>query len=114
MLEQLDGDEESYNEILRIFLEDASVQMEKLKRSIEENDLLLVRQHAHTIKGASANIGANALKEAAFQMELAGKENDPDRARSLLELVEQSFESLKDILMSMEDTNKGIQATNPP
>jgi Hpt domain len=56
------------------------------------------RRQAHTIKGAAANIGAPALRAAAYEIEELGKKNDLGPAAKGLLRLEAEFERLKKIL----------------
>jgi HPt (histidine-containing phosphotransfer) domain-containing protein len=54
-----------------------------LKEALDNGDALSVQRQAHTLKGASANIGAVALQEMAYQIEVAGEAGDLVKAGSL-------------------------------
>jgi two-component system sensor histidine kinase/response regulator len=95
---RFDWEETLCNELLGIFLEDTPSQLGKLKQAVEAQDALLVEQYAHAIKGASANIGANALRGAAHEMERAGKDHDMGKAHFLVGKLEGRFEELREIL----------------
>lgn len=98
MLERVDVDEELCNELLDIFVQDIPVRLEELKQALADNDAVLLTQHAHAIEGASANIGAHALREVAFEMEMAGRERRLDRTISLVERLERELDRLKTAL----------------
>jgi two-component system sensor histidine kinase/response regulator len=65
----LDGDEEAAAEIIAEFLDDASRQIAALGRAVASGDQSLVLQHAHALKGASANVGAKTLRRLSAQLE---------------------------------------------
>jgi HPt (histidine-containing phosphotransfer) domain-containing protein len=70
-------------EILRMFDEIVAVHFCRLEQAVERSDML---HHAHTIKAASAGVGAWALAEHAGEMEreiAAGGERDPERVADL-------------------------------
>ncbi|MDY6987826.1 MAG: response regulator [Thermodesulfobacteriota bacterium] len=98
LFQRFDGDETLCNELLGIFLEDTPGQLEKLKQAVQDNDASQVELSAHAIKGASANIGADALKDAAYQLEIAGKAHDMGKAQSFVGKLEGQFEELRKIL----------------
>ncbi|NOZ08581.1 MAG: response regulator [FCB group bacterium] len=95
LLNRVEGDEEIYKEILEIYLEDTPKQIVKLKQYIAENNSDHVRNQAHTLKGASANVGAVRLQKISFELEKAGKQGEREVMPSLLAEVENEFESLK-------------------
>jgi len=98
LLHRLDGDEELCNKLLGDFVEDASAQLAKLKQGLAGNDAAQVEKQAHTLKGSSATMGAQALSGVAFEMETAGREHRLDKARSLVAALEQEFEKLRGVL----------------
>jgi HPt (histidine-containing phosphotransfer) domain-containing protein len=70
-------------EILRMFDEIVAVHFARLEQAVERSDML---HHAHTIKAASAGVGAWALAEHAGEMEreiAAGGGRDPERVADL-------------------------------
>ena len=52
-------------------------------------------RHAHSIKGASANVCAEALREVASQIETAGKEGDLGPALAHMKELEVQFELVR-------------------
>jgi len=89
------GDEELANEILGKFLEDAPRKFTALKEALDNGDIGLVQREPHTLKGASANIGAVSLQEMAYQIEVAGEARDLVKAGSLAAQLDKQFEVLK-------------------
>jgi HPt (histidine-containing phosphotransfer) domain-containing protein len=72
-------------------------QIEALRSYVQTGDYLGVERQAHTIKGASANIGGESLRAAALEMEKAGKEKSSDLTM-LLHKVEREFERLREAI----------------
>jgi CheY-like chemotaxis protein/HPt (histidine-containing phosphotransfer) domain-containing protein len=97
LLDRLDGDEEFCNELIRICLRDVPGRIESIKKALEENKAELVQKQAHNIKGASANIGAKALSEVAFELELAGKNHELKTAPSMIEQLERELDRFQAI-----------------
>src|SRR5450756_280976 len=60
LLHLLGGDRESAAEITAEFLKDAPLQAAALHEALAAGDAALARRQAHTLKGASANVGAEA------------------------------------------------------
>ena len=89
------GDEELANEILGEFMEDVPRKFTALKEAVGKGDAPLVQIEAHTLKGASANVGALALQDIAYQIELAGEAKDLVKASSLVSQLDKQFEMLK-------------------
>jgi len=74
--DRLMGDLEMVNMILNSFLEDIPIQMDLLSQSISSADWKTASRIAHTIKGASANVGADDFSQLASKIEQS-LHNDP-------------------------------------
>jgi CheY-like chemotaxis protein/HPt (histidine-containing phosphotransfer) domain-containing protein len=98
LLERLMDDRELARTIVEEFLSDVPLQVRKLGDYLSEKDATGVGHQAHTIKGAAANMGAHALREAAFQLEMSGKEDRLADALDLLPRLESEFKRLKQFL----------------
>ena len=66
-LESVLGDE--LNELFNEFLSDTPVIIEKLEKSLAENNLEKTRELSHYLKGSGGNIGAQAFSEACKALE---------------------------------------------
>jgi CheY-like chemotaxis protein/HPt (histidine-containing phosphotransfer) domain-containing protein len=95
LLERLMGDEEMADTILELFLEDIPLQIQGLKKFLDAGDAPGTERQAHTIKGASANVGGEALHQVAWAIEQAGKTGELDTARNLTTELEARFDRLK-------------------
>jgi PAS domain S-box-containing protein len=104
-LERLMDDEELAIMIQDGFLTDIPQQIEALKAFLETGDVSGAERQAHTIKGASANIGAERLRAVAFKMEKTAKAQDMAAAGALIGELESQFYQLK------EDIQNGYKAT---
>ena len=98
LLERVGGDKDLLNEIIAMFIEDIPVQLEELKQGIKENDAAVIRGQGHKIKGASATVGAEAMRQAAHEIELAGTDGKLDSVSGLVVKLEQEFERLKGVV----------------
>ena len=97
-LERVMGDEELVREITEMFLADLPVQLEELAAAVSSGDCLLAGQLAHGVKGASANVGGEALREMAFELEKAGKAGDLSALKTLLPRTQERFARLKEAM----------------
>lgn len=96
--DRVDGDEELLVELLQTFMEYTPHQLQEIHRALEAGDALRLQGQAHSLKGAAASISADALKEAAWQLELAGQNGELDQARSLVGTLSREFDRLKEVL----------------
>jgi len=70
----MDDSKELFEEIVRLFLEDAQPHIEKIKNGIAQGDANAIRHSAHTLKGMVGIFAAERTMQAAAKVEvLAGK-----------------------------------------
>ncbi|HCK99695.1 MAG TPA: hypothetical protein DHW42_06290 [Candidatus Marinimicrobia bacterium] len=93
LLERLDGDEELCRELIGMFIKQAPVYIEDLKLFFKDNNISDFTRQAHSIKGASANVGAHRIKHWAAKAEDAMKNNDFDNIYSYIKNIEDEFEN---------------------
>ena len=96
--DRFEGDEETINAVVSTFLDDAPNQIRFLKEALETKDAEAVKQRAHSLKGASGNVGAPVLQALSLQAEDAGKAGDLDRAAAAIGEMDGAFEALKTAL----------------
>lgn len=97
-LERIDGDADFLEDLVETFLEYAPSQLQGIQQALTAGDATRVRDEAHSLKGAAASISAEALYEAARQMELAGEQGQLDDAIRLMERVTQEYTRLCQLL----------------
>ena len=102
LLERLGGDTQLYDEIIGVFLQDVPKQIRALDDAINQGDAIIVHRQAHTLNGASANIGAVGLGEVAFQLERASEKQDLSQAVGILDCVKTEFNRLESMLTAKQ------------
>ncbi len=105
MMDRLGGDKELARELIGGFLEDLPKQISALRGYLESGDVQNTVRQAHTIKGASANMGGEALSAVAFEMEMAAKNGDLESVAARQSDLEAQFIRLKE---AMNDCLKGL------
>ena len=100
LIDRLLGDKDLANEILDEYMSDVPHKFNTLKKALDNGDARLIQQQAHSLKGASANVGAMALEKTAYRIELAGKAEDLTKAGELILELTMQFEILKKSLNS--------------
>jgi HPt (histidine-containing phosphotransfer) domain-containing protein len=80
------------------FLDDIPRQMHALRESLDAGDVAVTERQAHTIKGASANVGAERLRAVASEMEQAAKARDLGAVQVRMADLERQFEAVKDAM----------------
>ena len=92
---RLMDDDELTKTVEYAFLEEIPTLIEALKDGLQEGDAEQVGRHAHSIKGASANVCPEALRDVAHQIETAGREGDLGPALAQMTDLEVQFELVK-------------------
>ena len=95
LLERLMGDEELARRILEYFRTDTPRQIQALKDLLEAEDPSGAERQAHAIKGVAGNVGGEALRAVAFEMEEASRAGDLDAVQACMAELESQFERLK-------------------
>jgi HPt (histidine-containing phosphotransfer) domain-containing protein len=93
-LEQAGEDEELLAELLALLCESSSGDLAKMKTGQEKGDAKLMGEMAHSIKGAAASLGVEALRDVAYGIEKAGRDNDLGAASSLVSSLERLISEL--------------------
>jgi HPt (histidine-containing phosphotransfer) domain-containing protein len=104
MLERLGNDEDLAQLVAGGFLNDIPRQIAALRDCLDAGDAPAAGRRAHTIKGASSNVGGEALRALAFGMEKAGKAGDLASMAAHMDGLELEFVRLKDA-MAHENPN---------
>ncbi len=73
--ENLGLDEDEYRELIELFVETGLSDYGNLKRGLDTDDMAQIAQAAHTIAGASGNLGLMDMHKVAKQIELQAGEN---------------------------------------
>jgi signal transduction histidine kinase/CheY-like chemotaxis protein/HPt (histidine-containing phosphotransfer) domain-containing protein len=77
--------------VIKLFLDDAPVLVDRMQLAAEDNDLPALREAAHSLKSASANVGAMGLAEAARRIELGARNDALERPRVAVALLIAEF-----------------------
>jgi len=95
-LRQLAGEDSDFeNELLSIFLQDAERSLKELADAIASNVPKSIEEAAHSLRGASANVGAKALANTARQLEQAARADNSSGAQALLQQLNSHYRRLQ-------------------
>ncbi len=97
-MRRLMDDESLAAAMVESYLADMPAQLDKLKAAIAAGDADAAGKVAHRIKGASASMGAVAFRDAAHELETAGRAGDLAKVRSVYPELTRQFETLKKCL----------------
>ncbi len=92
------GDEELIAEIVPDFLANDIDYVGDLKAALSSGDPTQMRQQAHSLKGASASIGAETLSQKARSLEENAKAGSLEGAEALIDQVQVELDKLKELL----------------
>ncbi|MDD5285781.1 MAG: ATP-binding protein [Desulfuromonadaceae bacterium] len=100
------GDLELSCDVATIFINNASEYIESIRKAAATRDTVALRQSAHKLKGAAANLALPSLSETARKIESDAKSGDLDKVLELLpELVqrfEQTVEAIRESLITKQ------------
>lgn len=91
-LERIEGDRALLEELLRLFVEECHSSMDQIQEAWRSRDAFTLGRLAHTLKGSSANVGANAVSEAALVLERQVRSGNLENAAKLIADLEQELE----------------------
>jgi PAS domain S-box-containing protein len=98
------SDEDLIGQLTSLFLSDAPGWVTALRRGLESGDAGEVAWSAHTMSGASANVGASELARLCATLSNDGTAGDLSRGEALLGAVEGEFARVCSALSSWEAT----------
>jgi histidine phosphotransfer protein HptB len=75
--------EEDFQLLIDTYCEDGALKLEGLKEAVFANNAKEVSDFSHSLKGSSANVGAEILADLCYQMEAKGKKEDLSGAEAL-------------------------------
>lgn len=97
-LKQLLGDD--FEKLVIAFDEDNRKLLDAIEEFIQSDDADAVARQLHSLKGASANIGASELSATCQQLEQEARSGDLSNATQLLADIRSQFEDAVHILKS--------------
>ena len=105
MMTRLVDDDNLVRVVVNGFLEDIPRRIAALKGYLETGDVSGAERQAHAIKGASANVGGERLREVAFEMEKATRAGDLSAAGRLMAEMEAQFDLLNQAMTEEKCSN---------
>jgi HPt (histidine-containing phosphotransfer) domain-containing protein len=101
VLEQLGDDHALLSEIVELFLADLPYWLDKMQQAMREDDTEALINTAHTLKGALGGLYARAGMSAAFELEQAGKSEEPAAIHCAYQLLEKELDQLVPLLSAL-------------
>lgn len=96
-LEQTDGDEELLQELLILYRDSSVADYAQLQQAVAACDAGGVVRAAHSLKGASASLGIEGIRQLALDMETDGRNNSVAVAREKLTAMGDLLEQIRNL-----------------
>jgi len=94
-LERIGGNEAFLRKLILSYIDSSTEHLADLGEAVGRADAAAIRRHAHTIKGAAANIGAGQLNELSAAMEAAAQAGDLAGMAPQVAALERAFALFK-------------------
>jgi len=111
-LKRVRGKTDQYLKLLLLFRESHSDFVRRVGTALEANDFKTAERLAHTLKGSSGTLGANALREAASQLEKSCREAQPAVCRIDLAALEKELTARLETLAPLKASS--LNEFGPP
>ena len=96
------NNKEFLKSILKDFCQNISLKLESMEKAVSKSDKASIKNMAHSLKGSSSSLGAEAISEISLKIEMMGNNEDIDQIDSLVKQLEQEFFRFKDQMESIE------------
>jgi two-component system sensor histidine kinase/response regulator len=87
--------------VIEAYVDDTPQQLSTLRRALDGLDTGNVRRIAHTLKSASANVGAETLAALCKEMEQLGRAQTTEGADAILTGMEREFQAVRHSLSTL-------------
>ena len=91
LADRLDLEEDEFLEMVELFIETSASDLNKLQLAIDQKNMRQAFEAAHSIKGASGNLGFKEAHELAKEIEQGARNNRPDRLAESLQVLKQKL-----------------------
>jgi signal transduction histidine kinase/HPt (histidine-containing phosphotransfer) domain-containing protein len=88
LMDKARGNRDFLKKLFAVFVEQQPGKIEEMRQAAENGDMRELAFMAHTLKGGAATMGAEALKDRAYEVEIAAKAGDSDLAAREVEALE--------------------------
>ncbi len=112
LLSRLMGDKKLAKRVLDGFLGDMPRQLEALSKLVEAGSAAGIEDLAHRIKGAAANVGGEAMRAVALEMEQAGEAGDVAVAQERLPELAAQFLRLQEAIARSSHAEMEIEVSS--
>jgi two-component system sensor histidine kinase/response regulator len=94
LLERLEGDRELLEDLARLFADECPKSISEIRSALDPVDFVLLERLAHTLKGSSASMGAESVRQLALELEMSARARDLPEAKKLVEGLQNEIDRL--------------------
>jgi PAS domain S-box-containing protein len=94
-----EGDEEFKTELMQTYYESTSKSLEQLKQAIAENNYHMIIRIAHSIKGASSNLGLISMAAIADDLQQVDKDQTEENIQEMFKKMQSLFSQIQNSLL---------------
>ncbi|MCD6569677.1 MAG: Hpt domain-containing protein [Deltaproteobacteria bacterium] len=91
-------EDDEFLELVELFMETCASDISRLQVAIDQGDTQQVVEAAHSIKGASANLGFMEISSVAKEMEQNARDDSLDGAAEAVETIKKGLDLIKEKL----------------
>ncbi|MFQ5646722.1 MAG: response regulator [bacterium] len=95
LIDSVENDLELISDMVKIFFKNTPGQLSDIKEAIRQGNSKELEFAAHTMKGVLANLAAHSAREAAFQLEMMGREQNLGKADEIYGTLVKEIELLE-------------------
>ena len=99
------GDNALLHELLSLYLQDLKQFSADIQTALEKNNFKQIYEYSHKLKGSSANLGIESIRQACIGMEQYAKENDLEKARKHFTAMEGMIERIRTYILQTFPAN---------
>lgn len=92
-------DRELTAQVVGVFLADIPVQLENLDAALAAGDAKTAERVSHSIKGASATVGGELLRDVAFECEKFGRDSKLEELKAQVPEMKTRYQALRAALL---------------
>lgn len=100
--DRLEGDLELFLEISQIFFKDYPDHLLNIEIALKSSDAKVIRDRAHTLKGALANLSVVKGASIAFEIEKMGRDNQISGVKEALEALKSEINRFTGFVKEVE------------
>ncbi len=94
-LGRIGNNKKLFDEYISIVIQDIPKNLDKLRKALSGHDLKTITAQAHSVKTMAATIGANLLRDAALEVENAGRSGNIEDIHELSVNLNDEFEKFR-------------------